>query len=260
MWLAWAHTDNPWSSSYFKAHNLNCGEGNGTPLQYSCLENPMDGGAWKAAVHGVAEGQTRLSDLTFTFHFHTLEKEMATHSSVLAWTIPGTGEPGGLPSMGSHRVGHDWSDLAAAVAVTLIGEGGALVVKNLPANAGDIRDASSIPEPGRSPGEGHGNPLQYSCLENHMDRGDWQSTVHRVTKSQTRLKWLSTHATLITSAKFLSPFKVNSQGPDTRAWAAGTGKGEISAYDMRKYGNLKKKDRILIRVSQPWHYWYFYTA
>ena len=79
----------------------------GTPLQYSCLENPMDGGAWKAAVHGVAEGRTRLSDFTFTFHFHALEKEMATHSSVLAWRIPGTGEPGRLPSMGSHRVGHD---------------------------------------------------------------------------------------------------------------------------------------------------------
>ena len=89
-------------------------EGNGTPLQYSCLENPMDGGAWKAAVHGVAEGRTWLSDFTFTFHFHALEKEMATHSSVLAWRIPGTGEPGGLLSMGSHRVGHDWSDLAAA--------------------------------------------------------------------------------------------------------------------------------------------------
>ena len=74
----------------------------------------MDGGAWKAAIHGVAEGRTRLSDFTFTFHFHALEKEMATHSSVLAWRIPGTGEPSGLPSMGSHRVGHDWSDLAAA--------------------------------------------------------------------------------------------------------------------------------------------------
>ena len=83
------------------------GEGNGTPLQYSCLENPMDRGAWWAAVHGVAKSQTRLSDFTFTFHFHAVEKEMATHSSVLAWRIPGTGEPGGLPSMGSHRVGHD---------------------------------------------------------------------------------------------------------------------------------------------------------
>ena len=83
------------------------GEGNGNPLQYSCLENPMDGGAWKAAVHGVAEGRTRLSDITFTFHFHALEKEMAAHSSVLAWRIPGMGEPGGLLSMGLHRVVHD---------------------------------------------------------------------------------------------------------------------------------------------------------
>ena len=75
-------------------------EGNGTPLQYSCLENPMDGGAWWAAVHGVAKSQTRLSNFTFTFHFHALEKETATHSSVLAWRIPGMGEPDGLPSMG----------------------------------------------------------------------------------------------------------------------------------------------------------------
>ena len=81
-------------------------EGDGTPLQYSCLKNPMDGGAWQAVVHGVARSQTRLSDFTFTFHFHALEKEMATHSSVPAWRIPGTGEPGGLLSMGSHRVGH----------------------------------------------------------------------------------------------------------------------------------------------------------
>ena len=88
-------------------HSGTLGEGNGTPLQYSCLENPMDGGAWRATVHGVAKSQTRLSDFTFTFHFHALEKEMATHSSVLAWRIPGTGEPGGLPSVGSHRVGHD---------------------------------------------------------------------------------------------------------------------------------------------------------
>ena len=83
------------------------GEGNGTPLQYSCLENPIDRGAWWAAVHGVTEGRTWLSDFTFTFHFHALEKEMATNSSVLAWRIPGMGEPGGLPSMGSHRVRHD---------------------------------------------------------------------------------------------------------------------------------------------------------
>ena len=83
------------------------GEGNGNPLQYSCPENPMDRGAWWAAVHGVAKSRTRLSDFTFIFHFHALEKAMATHSSVLAWRIPGTREPGGLPSMGSHRVGHD---------------------------------------------------------------------------------------------------------------------------------------------------------
>ena len=90
------------------------GEGNGTPLQYSCLETPMDRGAWWATVRGVAKSRTRLSDFTFCFPFYALEEEMATHSSVLAWRIPGTGEPGGLPSLGSHRVGHDWSDLAAA--------------------------------------------------------------------------------------------------------------------------------------------------
>ena len=83
------------------------GEENGNPLQYSCLENPMDRAAWEAAVHGVAKSQTRLSDFPFTFHFPALEKEMATHSSVLVWRIPGMAEPGGLPSMGSHRVGHD---------------------------------------------------------------------------------------------------------------------------------------------------------
>ena len=94
-------------------------EGTGSPLQYCCLENPMEGGDWWAAVRGVAKSWTWLSDFTFTFHFHALEKEMATHSSVLAWRIPGTGEPGGLPSMGLCRVGHDWSDLAAAAAVSL---------------------------------------------------------------------------------------------------------------------------------------------
>ena len=104
-WCKFSLFDTPWG--YLLLPRASSGKGNGTPLQYSCLENPMDRGAWKAVVHGVAEGRTRLSDFTFTFHFHALEKEMATHSSVLAWRIPGMGEPGGLPSMGSHRVGHD---------------------------------------------------------------------------------------------------------------------------------------------------------
>ena len=100
--------------SFIMESRILLGEGNGTPLQYSCLENPMDEGAWWAAVHGVAKSRTRLSDFTFSFHFHALEKEMATHSSVLAWRIPGTGEPGGLSSMGSHRVGHDWSNRSSS--------------------------------------------------------------------------------------------------------------------------------------------------
>ena len=88
--------------------SLSCiGEGNGNPLQCSCLENPRDGGAWWAAAHGVAKSQTRLRDFTFTFHFHASEKEMATYSSVLSWRIPGTGQPDGLPFMGLHRVGHN---------------------------------------------------------------------------------------------------------------------------------------------------------
>ena len=89
------------------------GEGNGNPLQYSCLENPMDGGAWWAAVHGVAKSWTQLSNFTFTFHFYALEKKMATHSGALAWRIPGTEEPGGPQSLGSHRIGDDGSDSPA---------------------------------------------------------------------------------------------------------------------------------------------------
>ena len=99
--------DSDCSTKLKHASSLKDGEGNGTPLQSSCLENPMDGGAWWAAVHGVARSRTRLSDFAFTFHFHSLEKEMATYSSVLAWRIPEMGEPGGPPSLGSHRVGHD---------------------------------------------------------------------------------------------------------------------------------------------------------
>ena len=86
----------------------------------SCLENPMDGGAWWAAVYGVSKSRTWLSSFTFTFHFHALEREMATHSSVLAWRIPGAADPGGLPFMGSHRVGHDWHDLAVAAAAVCV--------------------------------------------------------------------------------------------------------------------------------------------
>ena len=92
---------------HFHASLSRIGEGNGNPLQCSCLEDPRAGGAWWAAVYGVAQSRTRLSDLTFTFHFHALEKEMTTHTSIFAWRIPGPGEPGGLPSMGSHRVRHD---------------------------------------------------------------------------------------------------------------------------------------------------------
>ena len=126
-WVIFSDMDEPrvchteWSKSEREKQilHINTGEGNDTPLQYSCLENPMDGGAWWAAVHGVAKSRTRLSNFTCTFHFHALEKEMATHSRVLAWRIPGMGEPGGLPSTGSHRVGHDWSDLAAAAAAAV---------------------------------------------------------------------------------------------------------------------------------------------
>ena len=111
----------------------------------------MDGGAWWATVHGVTESRTRLSDFTFTFHSYALEKEMATHSSVLALRIPGTGEPGGLPSMGSHRVGHDWSNLAAVI--SLRDSPIAQLVKNPPAM---LETPSSIPGSRRSTGEGIG--------------------------------------------------------------------------------------------------------
>ena len=114
-----------------------------------------------------------MTNFTFTFHFHALEKEMATHSTVLAWRIPGTAEPGGLPSMGSHRVRHDGSDLAATAS-------DCSVVKNSPANAGNL---VSVPRLGRSPGGGHGNPIQYSCLDNPMDREAWWATVHGIAKS-----------------------------------------------------------------------------
>ena len=144
----------------------------------------MDGGACWAAVRGVARSRTRLSDFTWTFRFHALEKEMATHSSDLAWRIPRTGKPGGLPSTGSHRVGHDWSDLAAATAAAFfyffffwnwklkfvlgLDEGfpGSTAGKESACNVGDL---SWLPGLGRFPGEGKGYPLQYSYLENSMD-------------------------------------------------------------------------------------------
>ena len=117
---SWGHEESDMTEWLHFHFSLSCiGEGNGKPLQCSCLENTRGSGAWWAAIHGVAKSWTWLSDFTFTFQFHALEKEMATHSSVLAWRIPGTGEPGGLPSLGSHRVRHDWCDLVAAAAETL---------------------------------------------------------------------------------------------------------------------------------------------
>ena len=115
-----------------------------------------------------------------------LESRMATPSSILAWKTPGTEEPGGLPSMGLHRVRCDWSDLAAAAVMDWMGASlVVLVVKNPPANAGDTGDKGSIPGSGRFPGGGHGNPLQYSCLEKPMDRGAWWATVHGIAESDT---------------------------------------------------------------------------
>ena len=116
---------------------------------------------------------------------------MATHSSVLAWRIPGIGEPGGLPSMGSHRVRHNRSDLAAAAAICLWASQVVLVVKNPPANVGDIRDARLLSGAGKILWRRAGNSLQCSCLENPMDRGAWWGIVHRVAKSWTRLKQLT---------------------------------------------------------------------
>ena len=110
-WLYWI--ERKMEKIHLVQTSSSSGEGNGNPLQHSCLENPMDRGAWWTAVHGGAKSQTQLSNFTFTFHFHALEKGLATHSSVLAWRIPGTEEPGGLPSMGSQKVRQDWSDLAA---------------------------------------------------------------------------------------------------------------------------------------------------
>ena len=116
MVLATCQVRLPYTLVIYLHHFLWLGRRQWHPTPALLPRNPMDGGAWWAAVQGVAKSWTRLSDFTFTFHFHALEKEMATHFSVLAWRISGTGEPGGLLSMGSHRVGHEWSDLAAAAA------------------------------------------------------------------------------------------------------------------------------------------------
>ena len=140
--------------------------------------------AWKIPWTEEPGSWTRLSDFPFTFHFHALEKEMAIHSNVLAWRIPGMEEPGELPSMGSHRVWHDWSDLAAAAAKNN--------KKGFPCGSADKESNCNggnwglIPGLGRSPGEGKGYPFQYSDLEKSTD-----CIVHGVAKSQTQLKWLS---------------------------------------------------------------------
>ena len=121
LWTEWiyiCHHTYLYQSCRLIMCNISFREGNGTPLQYSCLENPMDGGAWWAAVHWVARSRIWLSNFTSTFYFHTLEKEMATHSSVLALRIPGTGEPGGLCLWG--RTGSDMTEVTAAAAATLI--------------------------------------------------------------------------------------------------------------------------------------------
>ena len=148
-----------------------CGEGNGNPLQCSCLEEP--GGLLSVGLHRVRHDWSALACM------HALEKEMATHSSILAWRIPGTEEPGGLPSMGSHRVGHDWSDYAAA----------ASAIWGLPwwlrlwRICLQYRRPRSIPGLGRSPGGENGKPLWYSFLENAMDKRAWWATVPWTIKS-----------------------------------------------------------------------------
>ena len=132
----------------------------------------MDGGAWWASVHGVTGSQTRLSDFTFTFHFHALEKEMATHSSVLAWRIPWMEKPGRLPSMGSHRVGHDWSNLAAAAAA----EGAFGFMGHQPGPPQLPQwESHSVPTPHYLPGPSRGTATCGSKTEFHRDSANRQS-------------------------------------------------------------------------------------
>ena len=160
----------------------------------------MDRGAWKAAVHGVAEGQTWLSDFTFTFCFHALEKETATHSCVLAWRIPGTEEPGGLPSMGLHRVGHDWSDLAACL---LRGFPGGASGKEPSYQCRRCKRHEFDPCIWKIPWRRVWQPtLVFLPGESHGQRN--LGTVHGVAKSWTQLKWLSTRARMLTELFFFT--------------------------------------------------------
>ena len=153
-------------------------EGNGTPLQSSCLENPVDGGAWWAAVHGVAKSRTRLSDFTFNFHFHALEKEMATHSSVLAWRIPGTAEPAGLTyGVAQSRTRLKWLSSSSSSECRRHETRVQSLSWEDPLGEGMVTH-SSIPA--------------WRITWREEPRA-WQATVHRVTQSQTQLKWLSTH-------------------------------------------------------------------
>ena len=172
------------------------------PLQYSCLENPMDKGAWSATVHGVAKNQTQSEQLSTAQR--QFEKDLVLRNDT--WLHPTCWE-------GSHwalvsvlnssrwtvnaKKPEQWVQLKVALAELrnfwLRPSKVALVVKNLPANAGDTRDVGSISGSGKSPGEGNGNPLQYSCLENPMDRGAWWATVHKVARESDSLKWLSTY-------------------------------------------------------------------
>ena len=142
----------------FNRVGLSFREGNGTPLQYSCLENPMDRGAWQAAVHGVATSRIQLSNFTLTFHLHALEKEMATHSSVLAWRISGTGSLVGCCLWG--RTGSDTTE---------------------------VTQQQQQQQQPYIIWEGNGNPLQYSCLENSVDRGAWWAAIYAVAQSWIQL-------------------------------------------------------------------------